>query len=85
MRAPQAASQPVPMLQHRQDDKIVTSIPNHHPRFHLAPAFFAAIPSSRSFFPPRSISRCPALLARDFSVTAVKPAECFYILQDQHS
>lgn len=31
-----------------------------------------------SFFPPRSNSRWPALVARDFSVISVRPAECFY-------
>lgn len=31
-----------------------------------------------SFFPPLSISRCPAFSASCFSVRAAKPAECFF-------
>lgn len=32
-----------------------------------------------SFFPPLSISKCPALLAKLFSVISAKPAECFFL------
>lgn len=44
--------------------------------------FFACFSAANflSFFPPCSISRWPALLARDFSVKAVSPEECFCIL-----
>lgn len=42
--------------------------------------FFPSASFFRSFFPPLSISRCPALLARLFSVAAAKPEECFFFM-----
>lgn len=43
----------------------------------FSPFLSAPFPPFLSFFPPLSISRCPAFSARFFSVRAVRPDVCF--------
>jgi hypothetical protein len=44
----------------------------------LSPSLFKSL-SFFPFFPPASISRCPAFSARFLSVKAVRPEECFLV------
>lgn len=65
--------------------------PSIHPLFvfHFLPSFFPFPPSpSKAFlanstlfslFPPFNNSKCPARLAKLFSVNAVMPDECFFL------
>lgn len=82
-------------MNNKQKEEPASNPPSIHPSihplflFHFFPSFFPFPPSpSKAFlasstlfslFPPFNNSKCPARLAKLFSVNAVMPDECFFL------